>query len=125
MTNDELETLAADTINDCFVYTPEGAASLAAELRKAHDPGAACRLLFEMHDASEDYSCSSWDEGAARLIRDGIHNDGGKLGFLVVTEQTVATCAALAREAGGWWAWDDAKAGLVFLPVAGDGAETK
>lgn len=116
----DLEQMASDSLNECFVWTPEGAASLAAELRKARDPHAACRLLFEMHDASEDYSCSSWDECAAQRIREGRPSEGSDLGFLVVTPQTIATCSLLAREAGGWWSWDDAKKDLVFVPLALD-----
>lgn len=112
----EMEEAVRDTLSYAFFCTDDYVADALREVAKADDWRAALDLMRECHEASEDYSCSSWDQCAIEAIRRGVPGDGH---FLTApTAPIMAEIHRLAAKAGGWWMNDESAGSLrlAFVP---------
>lgn len=65
-------------------------------------------LLVFMRKLSEDYYCSGWMTGLEHYLWHMVEKKKTEEGQIL---------EYLAEVAGGWWMWDDAMGGPIFVPL--------
>jgi len=70
-----------------------------------------------MQELSEDHWCAGWVTGLEYSLWNFVTKGPGKWGFGSIDEQKVARLSRLSQTAGGWWRWDAACHGPVFVPL--------
>lgn len=84
-------------------------------------PVTAERLREMMGDLSEECWCASWLMGCEHALWEMVEEEPGKdhrWGMGTVLAAEVDDLRRMSAEAGGWWRWDEAAGGLVFVPMA-------
>jgi hypothetical protein len=82
------------------------------------DPDAATMLRSLMSDLSEFCWCAGWLGGCEDSLWAFVTDGPGEWGMGEVNQRDVDELRRLSDKAGGWWVWDNAMGGNVFVPRA-------
>jgi hypothetical protein len=94
----------------------ESANQRALTLAHAKDEDAALRLVALMRDLSEETYSAGWLSGLEHMLWRLVQ--GGTAGVFDPDDASVDLLRGLSEQAGGWWRWDKAMGGEVFVPMA-------
>ena len=101
-----------------MLFRSRDAHNTAAIAAAGGDPDAAERLRSLMSDLSEDCWCAEWLDGCETALWAFVTEGPGGWGLGTVDQRGVDELRDLSDKAGGWWVWNDALDGNVFVPRA-------